>query len=278
MSFAPCWATYAAVVSWILTDCSSKLQAGGDDCQDNEANMFLFDERSALNLTTIDRGAFERILIAAMGLLIVILPSVPVMAAETLFTSRAAYETALGAFRVITFEPDQGFSVGLLPSFDGGRIQTRSELGNHVGPASIIDYGDPNQVLVGTEEVGPQPNSNVRLLFSEPQFAIGFDAIGARETVVIDVTYLDNSTSQHIFDGGDINPSPFFGLLSDIGFRDVFIMGANRGDPNNPGEQPNHIDNLTLISEPSTGALITVVCLTVLTLRRKGARANKPLD
>jgi hypothetical protein len=201
---------------------------------------------------------------AVIGLLSVAASNCSAIAAEIIFTGRSEFESALGTFRMITFESDQGFSPGLLPSFDGGRIQTRSELGNHVGPASIIGYGDAtNHVLIGTEEVGPQPNSNVRLLFSEPQFAMGFDAIGARETVVVDVTYLDSSTSQHIFDAGDMNPNPFFGLISDVGFRDVFIMGANRDDPNNPGEQPNHIDNLTLIPEPWTAVLAIIGVLTL---------------
>ncbi len=78
------------------------------------------------------------------ALLFVPLSGFSATAAETIFTGRGAFEAALGTFRVITFEPDQGFSVGLLPSFDGGRIQTRSELGEYFGPASIITvFGDP---------------------------------------------------------------------------------------------------------------------------------------
>ncbi len=193
--------------------------------------------------------------------------------AETIFTSRAAFEDSLPTFRVITFEPDQGFTVGLLPSFDGGRIVTRSELGPYFGPAGIITYPDAtNQVLVGHEVVGPQPNSNVRLLFAETQFAIGFDSIGAGESTVVDVEYLDGSTSEHIFDANDPVRGPFFGLRSDIGFRDVFIMGANRNDPNNPGEQSNHIDNLTLIPEPWSAALFIAGGLALVLLRHRVVR------
>ena len=51
----------------------------------------------------------------------------------------------------------------------------------------------PDQVLVGHEVGGPQPNSNVRLLFAETQFAIGFDAIGAGESTVVDALAMGNT-------------------------------------------------------------------------------------
>ncbi len=65
---------------------------------------------------------------------------------------------------------------------------------------------------------------------------------------------------------------PSLDLRSDVGFRDVFIMGANRDDPNNPGEQPNHIDNLTLIPEPGSAALFIVGGLALVLLRHRAVR------
>jgi uncharacterized membrane protein len=237
-----------------------------------EANMLV----SSLWSDALDRlrpnlrRPLRHALSVIVGFFLVVAAQLNALAAETIFTSRAAFEASLGAFRTITFEPDQGFSGGLLPWFDEGRIQTRSQLGEYDGPASIVRYsGSANQVLVGNEVIGLQPNSNVRLLFSEPQFALGFDALGVRQSLVVDVNYLDNSTSQHIFDTSDEASDLFFGLRSDVGFRDVFIMGANRDDPNNPGEQPNHIDNLTLIPEPRSALLLFAGAMALVLAKRR---------
>src|SRR5262245_32710782 len=111
---------------------------------------------ATLRLAAILRESSAQHRSAVTGLLFVALSSVSVTAAETVFASRSEFEASLGAFRVFTFEPDQGFSGGLLPSFDEGRIQTRSQLGEYDGPASIIRYSSSaNQVLVGNEVIGP---------------------------------------------------------------------------------------------------------------------------
>jgi hypothetical protein len=197
--------------------------------------------------------------------------------ADTVFTSRQEFEAALGAFRVITFEPDQGFANGPIGVFDNGQIEARSDASGYLGPASVgALLSVPGLALTGRDDLGESTRTNVRLLFTVPQVAIGFDSFESPVTTW-SLTYADGTTGEYILDGDELisGNGTFMGLISERAISNVSLLGAIRDDPHNPGEQPHYIDNLTLVPEPRSIVLVALTLVTMLAVgRRKHFLAN----
>jgi hypothetical protein len=187
------------------------------------------------------------------------------------FTSREQFETALGVFRVITFEAEDGYAVGPIGVFDDGRIEARSAASGYFGPASVGDLPSAlGQALTGRDDLGESTRTNVRLLFAAPQFAIGFDSFESPVTTW-SLTYADGTTGEYILDGDELRSGSgtFMGLISDRAIANVAFLGAIRADPHNPGEQPHYIDNLTLVPEASSLVLVGAGLAALVVVRRR---------
>ena len=119
--------------------------------------------------------------------------------------------------------------------------------------------------LTGRDGLGEQSRANVRLLFAQPQTALGFDSFDSPVTTWT-LAYADGSMGEYILDGDEMisGNGAFMGLISDRPIANISLLGAMRDDPHNPGEQPHYIDNLTLIPEPHTIALLMVPFIALL--------------
>jgi hypothetical protein len=221
----------------------------------------------------LKRWAMGRIVL--MGIAIVVVGARSV-SADTVFASRQEFEAALGVFRVITFDAEQGFAVGPIGEFDDGRITARSDASGYFGPASVGTLlSVPGLALTGRDALGESTRTNVRLLFAEPQFAIGFDSFESPVTTWT-FTYADGTMGEYILDGDELisGNGTFMGLISDRAIANVSFLGAIRDDPHNPGEQPHYIDNLTLVPEPGSVVLTVVALVALLAVGLRNFSAN----
>ena len=167
------------------------------------------------------------------------------------YTSRAAYEGALGSTQTFDFNQPDGpiaslgsqLSISTLGGDASGFIHTNALCGS-VGGA--VDCFPP-----------------VLFTFNQPGSAFGYDNLDftENEEAVVTISFVNADPSQEfVFDlGGQAPLTPiFFGAISDVDIASVVIYSRDPGTTQ-IGERANVVDNVTIaaaVPEPITLALL----------------------
>jgi len=189
---------------------------------------------------------------------------------------------ALGPQKIYTFEPPQGFPAAPAPLSSFDSIIVRSG----PNPASVQQFPprSTNQVLAGAPTAVDPLREPVTMEFpvsgdlQHGISAVGFDLLRLEplaEVVFITISGFDLSPAvqfQVVDNDGDVSTPRFWGILWDTPIRSIEVhTDLVTCAAAVPCPAPTAIDNLTIVPEPGTPALMGVASLGSL-LRRSRLR------
>ena len=170
------------------------------------------------------------------------------------------------------FEVGSGFPAApaSLASFAGGAVALSTDAGD--AAAALQNFGSGFGQAIGGQNGGAIDNfAALRLTFTPPRFAVGFDDLdltgdggSPSEVAIINVAYANAAPAEtfSVTDGdGDFATAAFFGIVSadPIASIQVFSADALGGLP---GGRANLIDNVVLrVPEPASLALFQIGAL-----------------
>lgn len=224
---------------------------------------------------------FRLLSVFCLSALVTSLVGMPVFAAA-IYSDRALFLAAVPGATNYDFEVGSGFpsAPGSLASFAGGVVTLNTDDGD--AAASLSDYGSGFGQAIGGQVGGAVDNfAALRLTFSPPRFAVGFDDLDLTgvdgspdEFAIINVTYANAAPAEQfsVSDGdGDFATAAFFGIVSADPIENIQVFSAD-AIGGLPGSRANLIDNVVLIvPEPASIMLISggLLLATIGTLRRR---------
>src|SRR6266568_1793618 len=187
----------------------------------------------------------------------------PIWGAGVTFSNRAAFDAAIGAHKIYSFDPADGFATAPAPisSVDGGFLQFSS----NGGPASLDAYGAAgNQALTGRSNNQGDRTAALSITPAGHQNAIGFDILDlgspiAEAATIVVTDASDRPVVPFQIQDNDGNPGTpvFFGVIWDMDISSVDVYGQNlicAGPGTCP--TPNLIDNVTVVPEPGAALVL----------------------
>jgi hypothetical protein len=180
--------------------------------------------------------------------------------ASTTFTNRAAFIGAVVSPTTFDFEVASGFPEvpASLTSLAGREVLLSTDDGD--AAAALHDFGFGfGQAIAGQSRGGVDAFKALRMTFTAPTFAVGFDDLDLTgsdgvptEIAIINVAFSNGAPSEQfsVTDGdGDFGTAAFFGIISSDPIASIQVFSADAiTDP--PGGRANLIDNVILAQVP----------------------------
>lgn len=204
----------------------------------------------------------NRLLAVALLLTGLMLPAAPAPAEVTVYPyDRAGFQFQLSEFTTYGFEASEGFAKGLIQQFANGLIRTYTSIGplRHGVYIDTHPYEAGTQVLRNYELAGilPVPNASLRLEFTGPVYAAGFDVVDlstAGASISVQIEGVDPPLSFALPESdGNRATEEFWGIISSDPITRLDIIDLRGGT----SDRPEILDDLTIsvVPEPRTAVL-----------------------